>query len=108
MNRGLMVVVSLCHLVGDRPLTAEEEQLAFTLGWCIELVRNLFLVLSSTLSQYNEHTYIHTIIAMEDINFADDRNQFLWFSFSKYHSLCLTCIMTFLIRKTRMRVKFYG
>ena len=38
MNRGLMVVVSLCHLVGDRPLTAEEERLAFTLGWCIELV----------------------------------------------------------------------
>jgi len=41
MNRGLMVVVSLCHLVGDRPLTAEEEQLAFTLGWCIELVSSL-------------------------------------------------------------------
>ena len=41
MYRGLMVVASLCHLVGDRPLTAEEEQLAFTLGWCLELVSNL-------------------------------------------------------------------
>ena len=39
MNRGLMVVVSLCHLVGDRPLTAEEERLAFTMGWCVEMVR---------------------------------------------------------------------
>ena len=38
MNRGLMVVVSLCHLVGDRPLTAEEERLVFTLGWCVEMV----------------------------------------------------------------------
>ena len=28
MNRGLMVVVSLCHLVGDRPLTTEEERLS--------------------------------------------------------------------------------
>ncbi|XP_065901608.1 farnesyl pyrophosphate synthase-like [Dysidea avara] len=44
MNRGLMVVVSLCHLVGDRPLTAEEERLAFTLGWCIELMQGAFLV----------------------------------------------------------------
>ena len=35
-----MVVVSLCHLVGDRPLTAEEERLAFVLGWCIEMVSN--------------------------------------------------------------------
>ena len=33
-----MVVVALCHLVGDRPLTAEEERLSFTLGWCLELV----------------------------------------------------------------------
>ena len=41
MNRGLMVVVSLCHLVGDRPLTAEEERLAFILGWCIEMVSTL-------------------------------------------------------------------
>ena len=32
------MVVALCHLVGDRPLTAEEERLSFTLGWCLELV----------------------------------------------------------------------
>ena len=38
-----MVVVSLCHLVGDRPLTPEEERLAFTLGWCIELVNDELL-----------------------------------------------------------------
>ena len=41
MNRGLMVVVSLCHLVGDRPLTAEEERLVFTLGWCVEMVSTI-------------------------------------------------------------------
>ena len=37
------MVVSLCHLVGDRPLTAEEERLAFTLGWCIELVSSKYV-----------------------------------------------------------------
>ena len=38
------MVVSLCHLVGDRPLTAEEERLAFILGWCIEMVSNTFVL----------------------------------------------------------------
>ena len=45
MNRGLMVVVSLCHLVGDRPLTAEEERLIFTLGWCVEMVSNCPIII---------------------------------------------------------------
>ena len=44
MYRGLMVVASLCHFVRDRPLTAEEEKLAFTLGWCIEMVSNLIRI----------------------------------------------------------------
>ena len=38
MNRGLMSVVSYCHLVGDRSLSEEEEKLVFTLGWCMEMV----------------------------------------------------------------------
>lgn len=41
MNRGLMSVVSYCHIVGDRPLTKEEEILVFTLGWCMEVVNNI-------------------------------------------------------------------
>ena len=38
MTTGLMVVSTLSQLYGNRPLTAEEKHLAFTLGWCVEMV----------------------------------------------------------------------
>ena len=38
MTRGLMVVSTVAQIYGNRPLTAEEKRLAFTLGWCIEIV----------------------------------------------------------------------
>ena len=44
MNRGLMVIGSLCHLVGSRELTDEEEGKALVLGWCVGWVSYLMLV----------------------------------------------------------------
>ena len=41
MTRGLMVVTTLSQLYGNRPLSDEEKQLAFTLGWCIEIVSSV-------------------------------------------------------------------
>ena len=38
MTNGLMVVTTLLQLYGNRPLSTEEKHLAFTLGWCVEMV----------------------------------------------------------------------
>ena len=38
MTTGLIVVTTLSQLYGDKPLSTEEKHLAFTLGWCIEIV----------------------------------------------------------------------
>ena len=38
MTTGLIVVTTLSNLYGNRVLSAEEKRLAFTLGWCIEIV----------------------------------------------------------------------
>lgn len=38
VTTGLMVVTTMSQLYGNRPLSAEEKHLAFTLGWSIEIV----------------------------------------------------------------------
>lgn len=38
VTTGLMVVTAMSQLYGNRPLSTEEKQLAFTLGWAIEIV----------------------------------------------------------------------
>ena len=45
MTRGLMVVSTLSQLYGNRPLSTEDKQFAFTLGWCIEIVSERISVL---------------------------------------------------------------
>lgn len=44
MNRGLSVLASYRHLVGDRAVTKEEVKEAQILGWCIEMLQAFFLV----------------------------------------------------------------
>ena len=66
MNRGLMVVVSLCHLVGDRPLTAEEERLAFILGWCIEMVSDTFVLCDCIRS--NEFATLYPVLIVDHMS----------------------------------------
>ena len=41
VTTGLMVVTTLSQLYGNRPLSDEEKQFAFTLGWSIEIVSML-------------------------------------------------------------------
>lgn len=50
-NRGLMVVGSLCHLVGGRELTEEEKKKALILGWCVEWLQAFFLVADDIMDQ---------------------------------------------------------
>ncbi|XP_065901609.1 farnesyl pyrophosphate synthase-like [Dysidea avara] len=44
MTRGLMVVSTLSQLYGDGTLSDREKHLAFTLGWCIEILQAASLV----------------------------------------------------------------
>ena len=44
MNRGLSVLDSLKHLLGDREPTVDEISEANILGWCIEWLQAFFLV----------------------------------------------------------------
>ena len=44
MNRGLSVLATLRHLVGDREPTPQEVENCEIVGWCIELLQAFFLV----------------------------------------------------------------
>ncbi|KNC48109.1 geranyltranstransferase [Thecamonas trahens ATCC 50062] len=44
MNRGLSVITTYSHLVGNRPLTEDELCKASVLGWCVEWLQAYFLV----------------------------------------------------------------
>ena len=64
MTRGLMVVTTLSQLYDNRPLSTEEKQLAFTLGWCIEIVSMLFVVsyVCTCMKHYQIQLCVHVYI----------------------------------------------
>ncbi|XP_019851306.1 PREDICTED: farnesyl pyrophosphate synthase-like [Amphimedon queenslandica] len=51
LNRGLMVIGSLCHLLGLELMTPELENKAIALGWCIEWLQAFFLVADDIMDQ---------------------------------------------------------
>lgn len=51
MNRGLTVLSSWRHLVGDKPQTDEDRYSALVLAWCVEMLQASFLVADDIMDQ---------------------------------------------------------